>query len=190
MRGCSDPVRPPKKVYGEVAYGWYAPLMAQFEYVKTRREDVKAIPVKYEKTFQRIAKLVSRLNVVVYKASGGRLMNKGPEGKPICLVTMTGRKTGKKREVPLMHVPHEDKKILVASLGGISKNPVWYHNIKANPDVTITADGTTRDYRAREVGPEEKAELWPVLVAAYPPYDEYQARTDRDIPVFVCDPVS
>lgn len=163
--------------------------MPQPEYVKTRREDVAEIPVKYEKFVRLGAKVFSKLNVAVYKASGGRLMNKGPASKPICLVTMTGRKTGKKREIPLMHVPHGEKKILVASLGGISKNPVWYYNLKANPDVMITADGVTRAYRAREVGPEEKATLWPVLVEAYPPYDEYQARTDRDIPVFVCDPV-
>jgi deazaflavin-dependent oxidoreductase (nitroreductase family) len=116
-------------------------------------------------------------------------MNKGPQSRPICLVTMKGRKTGKTREIPLMHVPHGEQKILVASLGGISKNPLWYYNLKANPDVTITAEGITRAYRAREVSTEEKAALWPVIVAAYPPYDEYQARTDRDIPVFVCDPI-
>ena len=101
---------------------------------------------------------------------------------------MTGRKTGKKRDIPLMHVPHGEQKILVASLGGISKNPVWYYNLKATPDITITVDGARRAYRAREVGPEEKARLWPVLVDAHPPFDTYQARSDRDIPVFVCDP--
>ena len=163
--------------------------MAQPEYVKTRREDVAAIPVKYEKLVRFGAKLFAKVNVAVYKMSGGRLMNKGPDNKPICLVTMTGRKTGKKREIPLMHVPHGEQKILVASLAGISKNPVWYYNLKATPDITITADGVTRAYRAREVSPEEKATLWPVLVEAYPPYDEYQARTDRDIPVFLCDAV-
>ncbi|MDH3625403.1 MAG: nitroreductase family deazaflavin-dependent oxidoreductase [Myxococcales bacterium] len=163
--------------------------MARFEYVKARREDVAEIPVKYEKPVRLGAKLFAKVNVAVYKMSGGRLMNKGLANKPICLVTMTGRKTGKKREIPLMHVPHGEQKILVASLGGISKNPVWYYNLKATPDITITADGVTRAYRAREVGPAEKASLWSVIVDAYPPYDEYQARTDRDIPVFVCDPV-
>jgi deazaflavin-dependent oxidoreductase (nitroreductase family) len=163
--------------------------MAEFDYVKTRREDVAEIPVRYERLFRLGARLFSTVNVAVYKMSGGRLMNKGPANKPICLVTMTGSKTGKKREIPLMHVPDGERKILVASLGGISKNPVWYYNLKANPDVTITVDGVTRAYRAREVGPEEKASLWPIVVDAYPPYDEYQARTDRDIPVFVCDPV-
>jgi deazaflavin-dependent oxidoreductase (nitroreductase family) len=163
--------------------------MAAFNYVKTRREDVAAIPPKFEKWVRLGAKFFTKVNVAVYKASGGRLMNKGPQSRPICLVTMKGRKTGKTREIPLMHVPHGEQKILVASLGGISKNPLWYYNLKANPDVTITAEGITRAYRAREVSTEEKAALWPVIVAAYPPYDEYQARTDRDIPVFVCDPI-
>jgi len=162
--------------------------MARFEYVKTRREDVAEIPIKYEKLVRIGARLFGTLNAVVYKMSSGRLMNKGPANKPICLVTMTGRKTGKKRDIPLMHVPDGEQKILVASLGGISKNPVWYYNLKATPDITITADGITRPYRAREVGSEEKASLWPLIVEAYPPYDEYQARTDRNIPVFVCDP--
>ena len=89
-----------------------------------------------------------------------------------------------------MHVPHGEQKILVASLGGTSKNPIWYYNLKATPEVTIAVDGVRGTYRAREVSPEEKAALWPVLVDAYPPYDMYQARSDRDIPVFICDPVS
>ncbi len=169
--------------------GCYRRTTPRFDYVKTRREDVPPIPVKYEKLVRLGAKLYSQLNVAVYKWSGGRLMNKGPADKPICLVTMTGRKTGKAREIPLMHVPLGDRKILVASLGGISKNPGWYYNLRANPDVTITADGVTGRYRAREVGPGEKASLWPTIVEAYPPYDEYQARTDRDIPVFMCDPL-
>ncbi|TFH31258.1 MAG: nitroreductase family deazaflavin-dependent oxidoreductase [Myxococcales bacterium] len=164
--------------------------MARFEYVKTRREDVREIPVKQEKFVRFGAKLYGHINAAVYKLSGGRLMNRGPASKPICLVTITGRKTGTKRDIPLMHVAHGAQKILVASLAGISKNPVWYYNVKVTPDVTITVDGVSRAYRAREVGPEEKAKLWPVIIDAYPPYDEYQARTDRDIPVFVCDPVS
>jgi deazaflavin-dependent oxidoreductase (nitroreductase family) len=163
--------------------------MARFEYVKTRREDVAEIPAKYEKLVRLGARLYGTLNAAAYKMSGGCLLNKGPASKPICLVTMTGRKTGKKRDIPLMHVPHGEQRILVASLGGISKNPAWYYNLKATPDITITAEGVSRAYRARQVSPEEKAKLWPVIVDAYPPYDEYQARTDRDIPVFVCDPV-
>lgn len=110
-------------------------------------------------------------------------------GLPICLVAMTGAKTGKRRTIPLMHVPLDERKILVGSQGGLDKNPAWVYSVRAKPDVEITAEGLRRNYRAREVDLEEKAELWPHLVAAYPPYDEYQARTDRNIPVFVCDPV-
>ncbi len=164
-------------------------IVARFDYVKTRREDVVRIPLKAEKAFRLAANVYSKVNLVVYRLSGGRLMNKGPANKPICIVTMTGRKTGKKRDIPLMHVPYGDRKILVASLGGVSKNPLWYYNLKANPDVTITVDGASAAYRAREISPEEKASLWPVIVDAYPPYDSYQARSDRDIPVFVCDPI-
>lgn len=164
--------------------------MARFDYVRARREDVRHIPLKHERAYRFAARVYGRLNLVVYKWSGGRLMNKGPANKPICLVAMTGRKTGKKREVPLMHVPHGEQEILVASLGGTSKNPTWYYNLKANPDITITVDGTERAYLAREGSPDEKAALWPVIVDAYPPYDTYQARSDRDIPVFICDPVS
>ena len=162
--------------------------MAEYEYVKARREDVRAIPVKHEKVIRRGMKLFTLLNLAVYKLSGGRLMTR-LSGKPICLVTMIGRRSGKPREIPLMHVRDGQDKILVASMGGLSKHPVWYYNLKANPDITILADGVRRAYRARQVGPEEKAELWPIIVDAYPPYDEYQARTDRDIPVFRCEPV-
>ena len=162
--------------------------MAQFDYVKTRREDVKPIPPKAEKLIKRITQGFMRLNVAVYKASGGRLMGSFL-GKPIFIVTMTGRKSGKKYEIPLMHVRYGDKKILVASMGGASKNPTWYYNLKAKPDITILADGKTRAYRASQVSPEEKAKLWPPIVEAYGPYDQYQARTDRDIPVFLCEPI-
>jgi deazaflavin-dependent oxidoreductase (nitroreductase family) len=164
--------------------------MSRFDYVTAKREDVRQIPLKYEGIFRRAARVYGRLNLLVYKLSGGRLMKNGPADRPICLVTMVGRKSGKTREVPLMHVPHGEQKILVASLGGTSKNPIWYYNLKATPEVTIAVDGVRGTYRAREVSPEEKAVLWPVLVDAYPPYDMYQARSDRDIPVFICDPVS
>ena len=107
--------------------------MSRFDYVTARREDVRQIPLKYEGIFRRAARVYGRLNLLVYKLSGGRLMKNGPADKPICLVTMVGRKSGKTREVPLMHVPHGEQKILVASLGGTSRNPIWYYNLKATP---------------------------------------------------------
>ena len=130
----------------------------------------------------------TRINVWVYRASGGRLMNK--LGKdPICLVTMTGAKSGQTRTIPLMYVPYDKGVLLVASQGGMPRHPVWYHNLMAHPDITVERDGTTRRLRARVASAEEKARLWPVCVEHYAPYEEYQQRTDRDIPVFVCEPV-
>ena len=81
-----------------------------------------------------------------------------------------------------------DNCYLVASQGGMDRNPVWYYNIKANPDITIMHNGVTRKMRARQISEEEKAAAWPHLCSLYPDFDEYQARTDRAIPVFVCEP--
>lgn len=163
--------------------------MSKHDYVETRREDVQAIPQAMVPFIRRMMKLMTRINVFVYKKSGGRLM-KQFMGRPICLVTMVGAKSGKVREIPLMHVPIGETKILVASQGGMDTNPAWYYNVKANPDIQIFADGVSRKYRARQIDEAEKAMLWPQILEHYPDYDEYQARTDRDIPVFVCDPVS
>ena len=131
-----------------------------------------------------ILKILTRINVYVYKISGGRLMNT-LSGMPICLVEMTGAKSGKRKTIPLMYVPHERGVILVASVGGAPKNPVWYYNLKAHPEVKITQGGVTRALTARQVDVAEKAELWPTCVEHYPPYQDYQDRTDRDIPVFL-----
>jgi deazaflavin-dependent oxidoreductase (nitroreductase family) len=116
-------------------------------------------------------------------------MSRFPNGAPICLVTMTGRRTGKKRTIPLIHVPHGNEVILIASQGGMSPSPLWFHNLSANPDITISADGGTRRMRARRVDDAEKAALWPSAVAVYPDFDDYQARTERNIPVFLCSPI-
>jgi deazaflavin-dependent oxidoreductase (nitroreductase family) len=102
---------------------------------------------------------------------------------------MTGRKSGQRREVMLIHLPQGDNKLLVASQGGLDADPVWFKNIMANPRVDITANGVKKDYIVRQVSSEEKRALWPHLLSLYPDFDEYQARTDRDIPVLICEPV-
>lgn len=132
-----------------------------------------------------ILKLFTRINVIVYRLSGGRLLNTF-SGMPICLVEMRGAKSGKKRTIPLMYVPHELGIILVASQGGAPKNPVWYYNLIANPNVRITEGGMTKNLKARQVSDAEKAELWPTCVNFYPPYQDYQEITSRNIPVFLC----
>lgn len=133
-----------------------------------------------------ILKLFTRTNVLVYKLSGGRLMNK-LSGMPIVLVQMTGAKSGKKKTIPLMYVPHGDGFILVASQGGAPKHPAWYFNLVKNPEIEITHAGQTRKYTARLVDEAEKATLWPTCVEYYPPYEQYQQRTSRQIPVFLCE---
>lgn len=160
----------------------------KFDYVKTRREDVDEIPAKMVPLVRRVMKIYTRFNVWVYKKSNGKLLKNFPGGYPICIVTMIGRKSGQPREVALIHLPHGENKYLVASQGGMEKNPVWYYNIAANPDVEIMVGGIKKSYRARQLSPDEKREAWPHLLTLYPDFDEYQARTDRDIPVFVCEP--
>jgi deazaflavin-dependent oxidoreductase (nitroreductase family) len=112
------------------------------------------------------------------------------KGKPIILLTTIGAKSGKIRKTPLMRVEHGGEYAVVASLGGAPKNPVWYYNIKAHPQVELQDGADTKDYEAREVFGDEKAAWWERAVEAWPDYAEYQTKTDRQIPVFVLTPVS
>jgi deazaflavin-dependent oxidoreductase (nitroreductase family) len=109
-------------------------------------------------------------------------------GRAVILLTTRGVKSGKLRKVPLMRVEHDGDYAIVASLGGAPKHPVWYHNVKAEPHVELQDGTVTRDYTAREVTGEEKAEWWKRAVAAYSDYADYQKKTDREIPVFVLEP--
>ncbi|QCH24127.1 nitroreductase family deazaflavin-dependent oxidoreductase [Mycobacteroides salmoniphilum] len=109
---------------------------------------------------------------------------------PVILLTSLGAKSGKLRKIALMRVEHDGEYAIVASLGGAPKNPVWYYNVKENPLVELQDGSTTKDYQAREVLGDEKAPWWDRAVEAYPPYAEYQTKTDRQIPVFVLTPVS
>lgn len=143
----------------------------------------------------RILRVMSQANVFAYRATGGRIGGKWrvgsafPRGVPVCLVTTTGRRTGQPRTLPLLFLPDGDRVILVASQGGLPKNPLWYLNIKANPDVTVQVGRNERKMHARTASPQERAELWPKLVAMYADFDSYQARTEREIPVVICEPV-
>ncbi|HEX4721034.1 MAG TPA: nitroreductase family deazaflavin-dependent oxidoreductase [Pseudonocardiaceae bacterium] len=112
----------------------------------------------------------------------------GISGLPIVLLTLRGAKTGKLRYTPVMRVEHEGSYAVVASKGGAPVHPTWYHNIKAYPEFPLQDGTVTKDYAAREVDGAERAEWWERAVAAYPPYADYQQKTDRQIPVFVLDP--
>lgn len=162
--------------------------MNKFSYVKKSRDEVAAIPEKHQDLVKTIMRAYTRFNVWVYKKTNGKLMKHFPGGYPICVVTMIGKKSGQAREIALIHLPWEEKKLLVASLGGMDKNPIWYYNIAANPKIEIMVEGIKKSYIAKQASAQEKENLWPHLLSLYPDFDEYQARTDRDIPVFICDP--
>lgn len=162
--------------------------MVKYDYVKTNREDVTAFKEEQLPTIKFFLRWASKLQVSVFRRTNGRMMGKFIGGYPICMITMRGAKSGKIRRIPLIHLPHGDNKLMVASSGGMPKNPVWYYNIKANPEIQIMVAGEEKTYRARQVSDKEKAELWPHLLSLYPDFDEYQARTDRNIPVFSCEP--
>ena len=128
-----------------------------------------------------------RRQVADYESSGGTRANTLMKtGMPVIIVTMRGNKSGKVRKIALMRVEHEGEYALVASKGGAPEHPVWYHNLRAHPDEVIIQDGP-EPFRAqvRELSGDERAEWWQRAVAAYPPYAEYQTKTDRQIPVFV-----
>jgi deazaflavin-dependent oxidoreductase (nitroreductase family) len=110
-------------------------------------------------------------------------------GRPVVLVTMRGRKTGGRRLVPLMRVEYEGRYALVGSKGGSPRDPQWVRNLRAHPEVTLQDGTRVLSLRARETGPDERAEWWTRCVEAYPPYAEYQTKTDRVIPVFVLEQV-
>ena len=128
-----------------------------------------------------------RDQVELYEGSGGKEgLTLRDTGMPCIIVTNIGNKTGAIRKTPLMRAVDGNNYILVASQGGAPKHPVWYYNLKADPNVEIRDDTEVFSLRAREV-PEgsERQRLWDIAVAAYPPYQEYQDKTDRLIPVFI-----
>ena len=110
-------------------------------------------------------------------------------GLPVIIVTNTGNKTGDIRKTPLMRVKDGNGYVLVGSQGGAPKDPVWVHNLRANPQVELRDETVVRPMRVREVkDAAERARLWTLAVAAFPPYAEYQTKTTRQIPVFVAQP--
>lgn len=125
--------------------------------------------------------------VRLYEESGG---TEGTEleGKPCIILWTRGRNTGKVRKTPLMRVTDGSRYAVIASMGGAPQHPVWYHNMKADPNVSLQDGPDLRDYVAHEAAGGEKAEWWARAVEVWPDYDKYQASTDRVIPLFVLEP--
>ena len=125
-----------------------------------------------------------------YEASGGAKANTLLDtGLPVIIVSTRGNKSGKVRKTPLMRVEHDGEYALVASKGGDPKHPVWYYNLLSDPEAVAVQDGPEPfEVSVREATGDEKREWWDRAVAAYPPYAEYQAKTDRQIPLFIATP--
>jgi deazaflavin-dependent oxidoreductase (nitroreductase family) len=133
-------------------------------------------------------RVMSAVNTWIFRASGGRLGNKFMRGAPVLLLTTQGAKSGARRTTPLIYLRDGERVVLVASKGGMSHSPGWYHNLVAHPECEIEIDRAAQAMTARRASGAEKAALWPKLVAIYRDYDDYQARTTRDIPVLILTP--
>jgi F420H(2)-dependent quinone reductase len=131
-----------------------------------------------------------REQVELYEGSGGTEgTTLRDTGLPVIIVTNTGNKTGAIRKTPLMRVKDGARYVLVGSMGGAPTDPVWVHNLRVHPTIEIRDLTAVQPMRVREVSDEtERARLWKLAVAAFPPYEEYQAKTTRRIPLFVAEP--
>ncbi|MGZ4591078.1 MAG: nitroreductase family deazaflavin-dependent oxidoreductase [Actinomycetes bacterium] len=128
-----------------------------------------------------------RDQVALYEGSGGT-QGTTLRGLPVIVLTSRGARSGKVRKTPLMRVEHDGRYVVVASQGGAPKHPTWYHNLVADPHVELQDGPVRQDMTAREVTGAEKADWWVRAGEAFPDYAGYQAKTDREIPVFVLEP--
>jgi len=124
-----------------------------------------------------------------YVETGGEQGHEWKPGVPTLVLTTTGRKSGLPRRTGLIYGQDGADYVVVASQGGADEHPLWYRNLLADPTVTVQVKSETFDARARTADPAEKARLWPVMAAIWPAYDDYQAKTDRDIPVVILERV-
>lgn len=129
----------------------------------------------------------TQTHVRAYRLTGGRV-GRSFRGAPVALVDHVGRKTGKRRTAPLIYGTDGDDVVIVASFGGARRDPVWWPNLKANPRTTVQIGSERRAVVARQATPAEKERLWPMMVSIYAPYEAYQRRTERDIPVVLLEP--
>jgi F420H(2)-dependent quinone reductase len=131
-------------------------------------------------------KWMSRANTWIYRRSNGKLGGTFQKA-PVALLTTTGRKTGEPRVSPLLYLREGDRVILGASRAGSDKHPLWYLNLRVDPNVSVQIKDEVLRLRARDATAEERKEYWPKLVAMYPNFEDYQSWTDRVIPIVICD---
>lgn len=130
---------------------------------------------------------VGKLNVPLYRASGGRLFGKVGTS-PVLLLSTTGRRSGAVRTAPVLYMPHGSSYVVIGSNAGNARVPAWSLNLKANPEAEVEVGSRRVKVRARVAEGEERQRLWRAINDQYSGFDEYAARTDRDIAVFVLDP--
>jgi deazaflavin-dependent oxidoreductase (nitroreductase family) len=135
-----------------------------------------------------LIKWMSRVNTLAYKVSGGRVGGTFLQGAPVALLTTIGRKSGEPRVSPLLFLRDGDRVVLVASQGGRTNNPMWYLNLRANPEVTVQIKKEVLQLTARDATEAERTQYWPELVAMYSSFEDYQSWTERVIPIVICDP--
>lgn len=157
---------------------------------------IKPKPDGLDKPYvKKIIRTMSKVNVAVYQWSGGLLGSTWrvgaafPKGVPVLLLTTIGRKSGEPRVAPLLFIEEGNKVVIVASQGGLPTHPLWYRNIQANPNVEVQIKRRKMKMVARDANEEERARLWPKLVAHYRDFASYKAWTDRVIPIVICTPV-
>ena len=143
----------------------------------------------------KVIKYGAKANVAIFRLTNGRIGAKWRIGAgwrkpvPVLLLEHVGRKSGEKFTTPLLHLRDGDNLVVVASQGGLPKHPQWFHNLVAQPETSVALPRErSRRVRARVAGSEERAALWPKLVALYADFDNYQSWTDREIPVVVLEP--
>ncbi len=135
-----------------------------------------------------LMRIMSRANVWIYRKSGGRIGGRWLQGAPICLLTTIGRKSGEPRTTPLLYLADGERVVVVGSQGGMPMHPQWYQNLLARPECEVEIESAARKMRARTANAEEKQRYWPRLTAMYSDFDDYQKRTERDIPVVILEP--
>lgn len=142
----------------------------------------------YNAAIATVQKWATKIHVSLFRATDGRIGGR-MVGSPVLLLVTTGRKTGLKRTTPLLYLDDGGRYAIVASNGGAPKHPVWWLNLRADPEATVEIGGRKARVRATRAQGEERARLWKGLVRMYGPYETYQKRTDREIPVILLEPV-
>jgi deazaflavin-dependent oxidoreductase (nitroreductase family) len=128
------------------------------------------------------------VHTAIYRATGGRIGHRMPGLPQNLLLEHVGARTGARRTSPLLYLEDGPNVVIVASKGGHPRHPAWYHNVRAHPEVTVQIGSERRPVRARVATPEERTRLWPRAVELYSSYADYQARTDREIPIVILEP--